>query len=112
MPGMRITNAREWRSPCPVHNGKDLNFAVSSETGLSQCHSQCGRGWDIISLEQELGVSVRWVETEARNTSENASLSAPLLKAVLGALARIVPAGLPVPVNLGDNMLVSARKPL
>lgn len=54
VPNLRQNDAREWRGPCPVHNGSDLNFAVSAETGLSTCHSQCGRGWDILSLEQEL----------------------------------------------------------
>lgn len=32
-------------------------------------------------LENEFNVKVRWTETAARNTTENASLSAPLLKA-------------------------------
>jgi replicative DNA helicase len=54
VPSLKITNQREWRGPCPVHCGKDPNFAVSAETGLALCHSQCGRGWDILSLEQEL----------------------------------------------------------
>src|ERR1700736_3150818 len=54
IPDLRITNQREWRCGCPVHRGKDPNFSINSETGLSQCHSQCGRGWDIIALEQEL----------------------------------------------------------
>jgi CHC2 zinc finger len=54
VPSLRITNQREWRGPCPVHSGKDPNFAVNAETGLAQCHSQCGRGWDPISLEMEL----------------------------------------------------------
>jgi replicative DNA helicase len=54
LPSLKITNQREWRGPCPIHNGKDPNFAVNAETGLAQCHSQCGRGWDLISLEQEL----------------------------------------------------------
>lgn len=53
-PEMRQTSQREWRWRCPVHNGKDLNFAVSAETGRAMCHSQCGRGWDVISLEMEL----------------------------------------------------------
>jgi hypothetical protein len=44
----------EWRGGCPIHHGKDPNFAVNPETGQSYCHSQCGRGWDIISLEMEL----------------------------------------------------------
>ena len=54
VPGVRISNQREWRGPCPVHQGKRDSFAVNAETGLAQCHSQCGRGWDIISLEMEL----------------------------------------------------------
>jgi uncharacterized SAM-binding protein YcdF (DUF218 family) len=33
------------------------------------------------TLEQDFGVKVRWVETASRDTAENASLSAPLLKA-------------------------------
>ncbi|BAO30936.1 YdcF family protein [Sulfuritalea hydrogenivorans] len=33
------------------------------------------------TLEQDFGVKVRWVETASRDTTENASLSAPLLKA-------------------------------
>lgn len=33
------------------------------------------------TLEQDFGVKVRWVEANARDTAENASLSAPLLKA-------------------------------
>jgi DNA primase len=44
----------EFRGPCPVHKGRDPNFSISSETGFASCHSQCGRGWDLISLEQEL----------------------------------------------------------
>lgn len=53
-PHLKATSAREWRMPCPVHKGKDPNFAISAETGLAQCHSTCGRGWDMISIEQEL----------------------------------------------------------
>lgn len=45
---------KEWRCPCPVHKGKDDNFAVNAETGQAHCHSACGRGWDIVGLEQEL----------------------------------------------------------
>jgi replicative DNA helicase len=54
VPAVKITSFREWRGPCPVHNGKDPNFSVNAETGLAQCHSQCGRGWDLVSLEMEL----------------------------------------------------------
>ena len=45
------------RGPCPVHGGKDPNFSVDVETGRSYCHSQCGRGFDMISLEMELAAS-------------------------------------------------------
>ncbi len=54
VPSLKITNQREWRGPCPVHTGTDPNFGVNSETGLAQCHSKCGRGWDVISLEMEM----------------------------------------------------------
>ncbi len=49
--------AGKLRAPCPVHDGKDLNFSIDSETGRSFCHSSCGRGFDIISLEMELSAS-------------------------------------------------------
>lgn len=54
VPALKITGAKEFRGPCPIHHGKDANFGVSAETGLAQCHSVCGRGWDMISIEQEL----------------------------------------------------------
>ena len=71
---------------------------------LRELLKQCGLEVTGISTYTHV-VSARYLLTKLQ-------ASAPLLKAVLGALARIVPAGLPVPVNLGDNMLVSARKPL
>ena len=52
-PAVRQTGP-EWRGPCPAHQGDDENFAVNPETGLAFCHSQCGRGWNILQLEQEL----------------------------------------------------------
>lgn len=30
----------EWRGPCPIHDGRDDNFAVDADTGLWFCHSQ------------------------------------------------------------------------
>ena len=45
---------REWRGPCPVHQGKRDSFAVQAETGCAYCHSECARGWDIIALEEVL----------------------------------------------------------
>ncbi|MCL4797551.1 MAG: toprim domain-containing protein [Bryobacteraceae bacterium] len=44
----------EWRGPCPIHQGADDNFAVNPENGLAFCHSQCGRGWNILQLEQQI----------------------------------------------------------
>jgi Protein of unknown function (DUF3987)/Toprim domain/CHC2 zinc finger len=52
-PHLKLAGA-ELRGPCPVHRGKRPSFAVNPNTGEAYCHSQCVRGWDIISLEQEL----------------------------------------------------------
>ncbi len=54
VPAMPQPDARQWRGRCPVHDGKDLNFSVDPETGMATCHSQCGKGWDIIGLEMEI----------------------------------------------------------
>ena len=43
-----------FRAPCPIHKGEAMNFAVNRETGDWFCHSTCGRGGDILKLEQEL----------------------------------------------------------
>jgi putative DNA primase/helicase len=54
VPHIRQTTRSEWRGPCPIHKGKDDNFAVDRDTGRWFCHSQCQRGGDVISLEMEL----------------------------------------------------------
>jgi len=54
VPSLKVTSQSELRGPCPVHKGKDPNFAVDASTGLAACHSQCGRGWDVLGLEMEL----------------------------------------------------------
>lgn len=54
VPLLKINSSREWRGPCPIHQGTNPSFAVNSETGLAQCHSACGRGWDMISFEMEM----------------------------------------------------------
>jgi replicative DNA helicase len=51
---LKWANRRELRCGCPVHSGTDPNFSINTLTGLARCHSQCGRGWDMISLEQEI----------------------------------------------------------
>src|SRR5690348_2027764 len=47
-------NGDEWRGPCPIHHGKDDNFAVEPSSGLWFCHSRCGRGGSLVQLEMEL----------------------------------------------------------
>lgn len=51
---VKQTRTKEWRGPCPIHDGKDPNFTVDSETGQAHCHSRCGRGFDILSLEMAI----------------------------------------------------------
>jgi CHC2-type zinc finger protein len=41
---------RHWRAPCPLHDGRDLNFAVDVETLAWKCHSQCQAGGDAASF--------------------------------------------------------------
>lgn len=54
VPKLKPERGGKCRGPCPVHHGTDDNFAVNAATGEAYCHSQCGRGWDILALEQEL----------------------------------------------------------
>jgi putative DNA primase/helicase len=54
VPALKMGPAREWRGPCPVHKGEGDNFAVVPSTGQWFCHSSCGIGGDIFSLEQRL----------------------------------------------------------
>jgi putative DNA primase/helicase len=54
VPGLKQQSAGEWRAPCPIHQGKDLNFSLNPETGQWFCHSQCGRGGDLFDLEEAL----------------------------------------------------------
>ncbi len=54
VPNLKAVRGGERRGPCPVHSGQDDNFAVDPATGLWYCHSQCGRGGDILELEMAL----------------------------------------------------------
>ena len=45
---------KEWRGPCPIHNGQRDSFAVNPETGDWYCHSKCGRGGSLFDFEIEL----------------------------------------------------------
>jgi DNA primase len=48
---------RQWRCACPIHHGTGDNFAVDPYSGLWKCHSTCGTGGDILSLEMRLNNS-------------------------------------------------------
>ena len=54
VPAIRQSHSREWRGPCPIHQGKRDSFAIDSETGRWFCHSECARGGDLFDLEKEL----------------------------------------------------------
>jgi hypothetical protein len=54
VPQLNQRRAVEWRCACPIHHGKEDNFAVESDTGRWFCHSTCGRGGDILELEAAL----------------------------------------------------------
>jgi uncharacterized protein (DUF927 family) len=54
VPKLKQARGGESRGPCPLHQGKDDNFVVKSETGEWFCHSVCKRGGSLIDLEMEL----------------------------------------------------------
>ncbi len=54
VPKLHQANSVEWCGPCPIHDGKDNNFKVKPNTGVWFCHSDCGKGGNILKLEQEL----------------------------------------------------------
>ncbi len=54
VPQLNQRRGTEWRGGCPIHHGKNDNFAVDPNTGCWFCHSTCGRGGDILALEKVL----------------------------------------------------------
>jgi len=54
VPNLKQRDGGEWRGPCPIHHGHGDNFAVEPATGRWHCHSQCGRGGDVLALEEAL----------------------------------------------------------
>jgi putative DNA primase/helicase len=54
VPNLQQRRAAEWRGACPIHHGKDDNFAVEAATGDAYCFSACNDGWDMIGLEMAL----------------------------------------------------------
>ncbi|MED4456179.1 DnaB-like helicase C-terminal domain-containing protein [Metabacillus fastidiosus] len=49
---MRGTKSRN--IPCPIHGGKNDNFAVDTEKGIATCFSKCGKTWNAIDLTMEI----------------------------------------------------------
>ncbi|MCC6486392.1 MAG: DUF3987 domain-containing protein [Candidatus Hydrogenedentes bacterium] len=65
VPKLKQVHGGERRGPCPIHRGKDDNFAVDTKTGWWFCHSVCGRGGDIFALEEALtGADFKTVKAE------------------------------------------------
>jgi putative DNA primase/helicase len=54
VPNLQQRRAAEWRGACPVHHGKNDNFAVEAATGDAYCFSDCNDGWDMIGVEMAL----------------------------------------------------------
>lgn len=54
VPRLKQGSGAQWRGPCPIHKGKNDNFAVDPATGRWFCHSTCGRGGDLLELEAVL----------------------------------------------------------
>lgn len=48
------TTGKEWRVPCPIHQGKRDSFSVNRESGVWHCHSKCDRGGNIFQFETEM----------------------------------------------------------
>lgn len=49
---MRGTKSRN--IPCPIHKGKDDNFAVDLEKNIATCFSQCNETWNVINLTMRI----------------------------------------------------------
>jgi putative DNA primase/helicase len=57
LPGLK-REGNEFRGACPVHKGigaSGNSFSLNAETGQCYCHSECNRGWNVFTLERELG---------------------------------------------------------
>ena len=62
-PGHRFTSRSEQRMKCPIHDGRDRNFAFNLNRGVWTCHSHCGSG-GLVQLEQRLRGGTREEATE------------------------------------------------
>lgn len=69
----------------------------------------------LAALLEETGLRVLSIHTYSHTVSagyllRKVSASFPALSSITRMISRLIPARLPVPVNLGDNMLVSAER--
>ena len=62
-PDHRFTSRPEQRMKCPIHDGRDRNFAFNLNRGVWTCHSHCGSG-GLVQLEQRLHGGTREEATE------------------------------------------------
>src|SRR5262245_7095977 len=54
LPDIRQSRTKQWRGRCPLHHGRNNNFAIDPKTGCWYCHSLCGRGGSLLDLEMAL----------------------------------------------------------
>lgn len=62
-PGQRLSSRPLQRLKCPIHDGRDRNFAFHLDRGVWTCHSRCGSG-GMVQLEQRLHGGTREEATE------------------------------------------------
>lgn len=51
--GQKIGSRPQQQLKCPIHDGRDRNFAFNLDRGVWTCHSRCGSG-GMVQLEQRL----------------------------------------------------------
>lgn len=40
--------------PCPIHGGKNSNFAIDTEKNIATCFSKCNKTWNVIDLTMQI----------------------------------------------------------
>ncbi|HDR3653144.1 TPA: toprim domain-containing protein [Bacillus anthracis] len=76
-------NGKSKSIPCPIHGGKNENFAVDINKGIATCFSKCNETWDIFSLTMKMHNvdfkgAVEMLKRDFLNeTIEKAPVSAP-----------------------------------
>ena len=82
---------RNHRAPCPVHQGKDPNFAIKD--GFGHCHSKCGRSWDVPGLLMEVHSltyveAIEWIAEKTGHAIEREGFQNPTEQKRLAQEAR------------------------